>query len=93
LHDLKQILGIVQAADISAGVVINRDGIGDGDVEAFLEACSVPVLMRIPYDHEIAAGIAAGIPLVKIRPQYQHHLRELGYKISNLAAAPEPCTK
>jgi len=77
LHDLRQILGIVREACIPAGVVINRDGIGDSGVDDFLHGCGVPVLLRIPYDPHIASGIAAGCALIDIYPEYAQKLRDL----------------
>lgn len=68
LHDLKQITGILEDFDIPAGVVINRDGIGDSQTDDYLAEQGIPVLMRIPFSLEIAAGLSAGTPLIEIDP-------------------------
>lgn len=91
MHDLRQILGIVQAAGIPAGVVINRDGIGDESVQNFLDGCGVPVLMRVPYDVKIASGVAAGRTLVEIYPKYICQLQELGSMIRQAVDKAQPC--
>jgi len=83
-HDLRQILGIVQAAGIPAGVIINRDGIGDAGVENYLRDCRVPVLMRVPYDPTIASGIAAGKLLIDILPEYLNRLADLAEEIRGI---------
>jgi MinD superfamily P-loop ATPase len=70
LHDLKQMTGILREMNIPAGVVINRDGIGDSSVEAFCKTENIPVLLRIPFDRQIAEGTAQGKPLVEISPAY-----------------------
>jgi len=71
LHDLKLAALLATELDIPAGVVINRDGIGDTQVEAFCQQMDIPILMRIPLDREIGAGIAQGKTLVDIRPAYK----------------------
>ncbi len=82
LHDLKQILGILEDLSIPAGVVINRDGIGDDSLDGYLKEKQLPVLLRIPYARELAAGIAAGKTLVELMPQYQAEFEELYSAIS-----------
>jgi MinD superfamily P-loop ATPase len=77
LHDLKLAYSLTQELDLPAGVIINRDGIGDGGVDDFCAQVGLPVLLRIPLDREIAAGIARGTPLVRLRPEYGPRLREL----------------
>lgn len=77
LHDLKQIAGILREMGIPAGVVINRDGIGDGAVEAFCSAEKLPVLLRIPFDRRIAEGVAKGRTLLDILPEYALVFRQL----------------
>jgi len=77
LHDLKQMLGIVKDMDIPAGIVINRDGIGDDCMEEFLNHNNLPVLLRIPYLRRLATGIAAGNTLIEIMPEYRQDLQHL----------------
>ena len=71
LHDLKQVVSIVQDMKIPAGVVINRDGIGDEAVEEFCQEQGIPILMRIPMDRKIAEGIARGYTLLEVIPEYK----------------------
>jgi len=70
LHDLKQIVGILREMDITAGVIINRDGIGDAAVAMYCMAEKLPILLRIPFDRQIAEGISKGKTLVEIFPEY-----------------------
>ena len=60
LHDLKAAVSVARAVGVPAGVVINRDGIGDDGVLRWCEEEGVPVLARIPFDREIAALYAEG---------------------------------
>ena len=77
LHDLKQMLGIISQTGIPAGVIINRHGIGDKVVETFLTQTSIPIMMKIPYKHEIAIGLASGKVLTDFKPVYRRKFRAL----------------
>ncbi len=83
LHDLR--LAVQVARDelgLPVAVVINRDGVGDAAVDAYCREQGLPILMRIPLDLEIAAGLSEGRPLVEIRPEYGRLFRELFGHIS-----------
>jgi MinD superfamily P-loop ATPase len=84
LHDLRLMLEVVRKLNIPAGVVINRDGIGNAEVDRFCVEVGLPVLMRIPLDREIGEGIAQGKPLVTVRPEYTAHFRELYRRIQDI---------
>jgi MinD superfamily P-loop ATPase len=84
LHDLKQMLGIVEEMKIPCGVVINREGIGNDQVFEYLADHNVPVLMQIPFEKEIAQGTAAGRTLVEIHPEYEEKFQELQQQIQAL---------
>ena len=71
LHDLKQVVEITRELSIPAGVVINRDGIGDNTVEAYCNTNHLPILMRIPMDLRIAGAIARGTPLLEAAPEHR----------------------
>ena len=84
LHDLKQMLGILEDMRIRYGVVINREGIGNAELDRYLEQKGIPILMRIPFDKEIARGIAAGKPLVVIDPNYHEKFKDMFQKINQI---------
>jgi MinD superfamily P-loop ATPase len=77
LHDLRLAVGVARALGIPAGVIVNRDGIGDGAVDAYCEAESLPILLRIPFERAIAAGLAGGSNLVDIYPAYRQRFLAL----------------
>jgi MinD superfamily P-loop ATPase len=87
LHDLKGAVQVVQELGIPAGVVINRDGIGDSQVEEYLQAAGVPVLMRIPMEREIAEALARGETLVGAFPAYTPRFLDLYRQILALSPA------
>lgn len=85
LHDLRLMAEVGRALGIPAGVIINRDGIGDTAVERYCERTGLPILMRIPLDRQIADGLARGIPLVRILPEYLNYFSQLYEQIQSLA--------
>lgn len=82
LHDLKQMVGVLEKTCSPAGVIINRDGIGDKSIEKYLSGKPYPILMRIPYQEKIAAGLASGILLLDIIPDYRSAFLDL-YNVIN----------
>lgn len=84
LHDLKQIVGILRDMELPAGVVINRDGIGDNAVETFCMDEKLPILLRIPFDRQIAEGVSKGKTLVEIFPKYSTIFQRLFSRIEEV---------
>jgi len=83
LHDLR--LAVQVARDelgLQVGVVINRDGVGDEEVDAYCEAENVPVLMRVPWDRRIAEAYSEGIPLIDALPEYQQAFLSLYQEVA-----------
>ncbi len=70
LHDLKQMVGIINEMSIKAGIVINRENGAFLPADDFYRNISLPVLMRIPYDRQIAEGIARGALITDVKPEY-----------------------
>jgi MinD superfamily P-loop ATPase len=70
LHDLKQMMGIIQAMHIPSGVIINRTNGTYLDLDDFCNSHHLPILMKIPYDRHIAEGVAMGQTLTEIYPEY-----------------------
>ncbi|MBK1717363.1 ATP-binding protein [Thiocystis violacea] len=87
LHDLKQVVAIARELGIPAGVVINRDGIGDDAVGAWCAESGLPILLRIPMERRIAEAIAGGRTLVDAAPEYRPGFRDL---LERLVAGVNP---
>lgn len=87
LHDLKQIVEIVREMKLPAGVIINRDGMGNAVVDDYCRDEHLPVLMRIPFEREIAAGLAVGKTLIQIHPEYRSKMHELIDQIEHICSA------
>lgn len=86
LHDLKQVVGITRELGIPAGVVINRDGIGNNAVETYCAETGLPVLMRIPMERRFAEGIAQGKTLIQVEPEYTRQFRHILTQIADMLA-------
>lgn len=82
LHDLRLAYQLTQDMNLPAGVIINRDGIGDERVGDFCAEHALPVLMRIPLDQKLAAALAQGIPLVDYEPQFRPEFLRLFEEIT-----------
>ncbi|MEA3457699.1 MAG: ATP-binding protein [Candidatus Thermoplasmatota archaeon] len=64
LHDLKLAVEVVRHLNVPFGVIINRDGIGDKEVEFYCQNKKIPVIMKIPHSEKIARLYSKGIALV-----------------------------
>ena len=84
LHDLRAAVGVVRTLGLPAGVVINRDGTGDGDVERFCEEERLPVFLRIPFDRRIAEAGAEARVLVDALPEWRPRFVELAERAEEL---------
>jgi MinD superfamily P-loop ATPase len=88
LHDLALAVDVLRELGLPGGVIINRDGIGDASVDEYCAAEGIPVLLRIPFQRDIAEGIARGRTLLEIRPEYRERFRRLVWGISEALDLP-----
>jgi MinD superfamily P-loop ATPase len=77
LHDLTLAVEVLRKMGIPFGVVINRSDIGDGQTDNFCQEKEIPVLMRIPFNKEIAFLYSRGIPIVQEKKEYVKQFRKL----------------
>ena len=77
LHDLKLAAQLAKELDIPVGVIINRDGIGDANVDDFCKDENLSILLRVPFERVIAEGTARGQTLIDIYPEYSSHFQQL----------------
>lgn len=70
-NDLVLAVETVRQMKIPFGVVINRCDIGDGQVEDYCRRENIPILLKIPFDKEIALLYSRGVPLVEGKPEYR----------------------
>ncbi|HPA73187.1 MAG TPA: ATP-binding protein [Spirochaetota bacterium] len=75
LNDLALAVEMCRAMELPFGVVINRDGIGDGGVREYCAAQEIPVIAAVPYSRELAESYAKGDAA---RFMLHHHADGLG---------------
>jgi MinD superfamily P-loop ATPase len=71
LHDLKLAVQIAEKLNIPAGVIGNREINSYPELETFCGEHKLPVLMHIPFRRSIAMGIAHGMLLTDIYPDFR----------------------
>lgn len=77
LHDLKAAVGVARSLNVPIGIVINRDGIGDDRIERYGKQENIQVVMKIPFEREIARLYSQGITLVDAIPSWKERFRAL----------------
>jgi MinD superfamily P-loop ATPase len=77
LNDLILAVEVVQKLSIPFGIVINRSDIGDNGVDLYCQKNNIPILMRIPFDKEIAFLYSNGIPLVEEKKEYKERFQDM----------------
>jgi len=87
LNDLTLAVEVVRELDIPCGVVINRDGVGDDEVDRYCQEEGIPVLLKIPLDRNIAIFYSKGIPLVEGMPRWREEFLRLFQDIKDIIAA------
>mgnify|MGYP000097141732 CR=1 FL=1 len=81
LYDLKIAVDVVRRLRIPFGVVINKDGIGDKRVEIYCSRENIPVLLKIPFDREIATLYSKGVPFTSEMKEWRDRFREMFERI------------
>ena len=89
LHDLRLAVQLTRELNLPAGVVINRDGVGDRSVSEYCQSYGIPILMRIPLERRIGEAVARGQTLVGALPEYLPRFRQLYDQILLLSESRE----
>jgi MinD superfamily P-loop ATPase len=84
LNDLILAVEVLNKMEILHGVVINRSDIGDDEVDRYCIENDIPILMRIPFDREIASMYSVGIPMVKQKKEYISKFQDMYSMIKRL---------
>ncbi|MDY6910899.1 MAG: ATP-binding protein [Chloroflexota bacterium] len=81
LNDLTLAVETVRLLKIPCGVIINRSGSSDEQVEDYCNRENIPILMKIPLDIEFARLYSQGIPFVLGKPAWREYFVDLFTKI------------
>jgi MinD superfamily P-loop ATPase len=84
LHDLKLAAGAVKILDIPCGLVINRSDIGNDAVEKYARDEDIDILMKIPFDRQIAESYSRGEMFVEAMPEWKQKFQELYERVENI---------
>ncbi|GLI52773.1 ATP-binding protein [Thermodesulfovibrio yellowstonii] len=76
LHDLELAYEVTNALGVRAGVIINKSD-EDSLIEDYCSKNNIPVLLKIPFQRQIAEAYSKGIPLIKVMPEYKEAFREM----------------
>jgi len=87
LNDLSLAVEVVRKLGIACGVVINRIGVGDEEVERYCHQQEIPILLKIPLDRKIAMFYSKGIPLIEGMPRWREEFLRLFQDIKSIVAA------
>jgi MinD superfamily P-loop ATPase len=71
LHDLKLAVELVRQLNLHFAVAINRDGIGNQDVEKYCQAQKIDIAFRLPDDRCIAEAYSSGQMIVDVLDNYR----------------------
>ncbi|CCO07453.1 ATP-binding protein [Desulforamulus hydrothermalis] len=82
LNDLSLAAEMLRVLKVPCGVVINRDVPGNRIIDRFCQEKGLPILLRIPFQTEIARAYAKGIPLVESDPAWREKFKGLYYRVA-----------
>ena len=82
LNDLILAVEVLKKLKIPFGIVINRSDIGDDKVDKYCQDNKIPILLRIPFDKEIALLYSRGVPLVQEKVEYKEKFRTMLNRIT-----------
>ena len=77
LSDLKLAVETLEKIKVPHALVINRADLGDGEMERWCGEKGLKILLKIPFDREIAAAYSRGLTLLDARPEYKMALNSL----------------
>lgn len=84
LHDLKLAVKTVEELGIPHGIVINRSGSSNSIINDYANKKSIPVLMEIPFERQIARTCSNGKILSQEIPDLKAEFRQMFDKIETL---------
>lgn len=81
LHDLKLAVELVRKMRIPAGIVLNKSGSANQDIESYCNHECLPILMEIPFSREIAEHYSQGQLPVQGSEHWQDLFKMLHWRI------------
>lgn len=85
LNDLKLARECARSLGLPCAVVVNRDGEGSDELDAYCASEGLPILARIAEDRRIAEAGARGLGLLEAAPEYRSAMDAVFRKAVELA--------
>lgn len=82
VSDMKMVVEMLRNLGIPFGVVVNKAGLGDGEIYEYCEGEGIPILEEIPYSREIAELYAHGTLFSQKIPGYGERFFNLYRRIA-----------
>jgi len=73
---------LVREMNLPFAVIINRDGIGDDEVEKYCRTEDIEIALTLPDDRRIAEAYSTGQMIVDVLPDYKQGFADLYEDIS-----------
>ncbi len=67
---------VLKEMDVKFGVVVNKHGIGNNELENFCEKNNIKILSKIPHDRFIAENYSKGVPVVSVNGEFKKYFVE-----------------
>ncbi len=88
LYDLTITVRLMRKLGLPFGVVINREGMGDGRVKEYLDRENVEILATLPHTREAATAYSQGRLLVEAFPEFKDSFSALWQTVQIRASSP-----
>lgn len=82
LNDLILAVEMLKTIGVPFGIILNRYDIGDDCVDVYARENGIPVLMKIPFDREIALLYSKGLPIIGYKSEYDSEFKNLLEKLN-----------
>ena len=89
LNDLKLAVGMVREMNLPLAVIINRDGIGNDEVERYCEAESIGIALKLPDDRRIAEAYSSGSVIIDVLSEYRQEFSLIYEYIKSVKAGTD----
>jgi len=86
LYDLQLVIGMLDSIHKKYGVIINKDGIGNAELETFCQENNIPVLLKIPFNKDYNEHYAEGKLLINDFPEIVENMSELFKRIEEVVS-------
>jgi MinD superfamily P-loop ATPase len=86
LNDLSLAVEVARELSMPCGVIINRVGVGNDEVDQYCHRQGIPILLKIPLDRNIAMLYSRGIPLIEGMPRWRQEFLSLFENIKGMVA-------